>query len=40
VRQAAVQRRLGHVRKGLQQGEGHVRPHHGGDLEQAFVLRL
>jgi len=33
-----VQRRLGPVRNGPQQGEGHVRAHHGGRLEQAFVL--
>ena len=39
VRQAAVQRRLGHVRNGPQQGEGHVRANHGGGLEQAFLLR-
>jgi hypothetical protein len=39
VCQAAVQRRLGHVRNGPQQGEGHVRANHGGGLEQAFVLR-
>ena len=39
VRQAAVQRRLGHVRNGLQQGEGHVRANHRGGLEQALLLR-
>ena len=39
VRQATVQRRLGQVRNGLQQGEGYFRPNHGGGLEQAFLLR-
>ena len=39
VRQAAVQRRLGHVCNGLEQGEGYVRANHGGGLEQAFLLR-
>ena len=39
VRQAAVQRRLGHVRNAPQQGEGHVRANHRGGLEQVFVLR-
>ena len=39
VRQAAVQRRLGHVRNGPQQGEGHVRAKHRGGLEQALLLR-
>ena len=39
VRQAAVEHGLGHVRNGLEQGEGHVRANHGGGLEQAFLLR-
>ena len=39
VRQAAVQGGFGHVRNGLEQGEGHVRANHRSGLEQAFVLR-
>jgi hypothetical protein len=39
VHQAVVQRRLGQVRNGPQQGAGYVRPNHGSGLEQAFVLR-
>ena len=39
MRQAAVQRRLGHIRNGPQQGEGHVRANHGSGLEQVFILR-
>jgi hypothetical protein len=38
VCQAAVQRRLGHVRNGLQQGEGHVRANHSGSLEQTLLF--
>ena len=37
--QAAVQRRLGQVRNGLEQGEWYFRANHGGGLEQAFLLR-
>ena len=39
VCQATVQRLLGHIRNGPQQGEGHVRANHGSGLEQALVLR-
>ena len=39
VRQAAVQRRLGHVGNGLQQGQGHLRANHRGGLEQPLLLR-
>jgi hypothetical protein len=39
VRQAAVQRRLGYVGNGPQQGEGHVRANHRSGLEQVFLLQ-
>ena len=39
VRQAAVQRLLGQLGNGLQQGQGHLRANDRGGLEQALLLR-
>jgi hypothetical protein len=39
MHQAAVQCRLGHVRNGPQQREGHLRANDRRSLEQTFVLR-
>ena len=38
VRQAAVQRRLGQVGNGLQQGQGHLGANDGGGLQQPLLL--
>jgi hypothetical protein len=39
VHQAAMQRFLGHVSNGPQQGEGHLRTNDGSGLEQTLLLR-
>jgi hypothetical protein len=39
VRQAAMQRRLGHIGNGSQQREGHVRAQHRSGLQQLLLLR-
>ena len=39
VRQAAMERLLGQLGNGLQQGQGHLGADDGGGLQQALVLR-
>ena len=39
VRQAAVQRRLGQLRNGLEQGQGHLGANHGRRLQEPLLLR-